>query len=134
MLCCKSNNNFLNHIKIWRKRYKGIPFRHKSPGGNCPSGLHLCDSCTLSQQVTHGITVDALQYLLVVVVRVRLHQRQSVEALPAQSVKSLIDPVAEVEGCIVPTLCPVGHQVDGDDASAALAAALERSPLDFPKL
>ena len=69
-----------------------------------------------------------------VVVRVRLHQRQSVEALPAQSVKSLMDPVAEVEGCIVPALCPVGHQVDGDDASAALTAALERSPLDFPKL
>ena len=69
-----------------------------------------------------------------VVVRVRLHQRQSVEALPAQSVKGLMDPVAEVEGYIVPALCPVGHQVDGDDASAALAAALERSPLDFPKL
>ena len=106
----------------------------KSPGGNCPSGLHRCDSCALSQQVTHGIAVDALQYLLVVVVRVRLHQRLPVEALPAQSVKSLIDPAAEVEGGIVSALCPVGHQVDGDDASAALAAALERSPLDFPKL
>ena len=69
-----------------------------------------------------------------VVVRVRLHQRQSVEALPAQSVKSLIDAVAEVEGGIVSALCPVGHQVDGDDTSAALTAALERSPLDFPKL
>ena len=69
-----------------------------------------------------------------VVVRVRLHQRQSVEALPAQSVKSLIDTVTEVEGGIVSAFCPVGHQVDGDDASAALAAALERSPLDFPKL
>ena len=45
-----------------------------------------------------------------------------------------MDPVAEVEGYIVPALCPVGHQVDSDDASAALAAALERSPLDFPKL
>ena len=96
--------------------------------------LHRCDSCALSQQVTHGIAVDALQYLLVVVVRVRLHQRQSVDALPAQSVKSLIDAVTEVEGGIVSALCPVGHQVDGDDASAALAAALERSPLDFPKL
>lgn len=69
-----------------------------------------------------------------VVARVRLHQRQSVEALPAQSVKSLIDTVTEVEGGIVSALCPVGHQVDGDSASAALAAALERGPLDFPKL
>ena len=40
--------------------------------------------------------------------------------------------MAEVEGCIVPALCPVGHQVDGDDASTALAAALERSPLYLP--
>ena len=58
----------------------------------------------------------------------------SVEALSTQSVKSLIEPMAEVEGCIVPALCPVGHQVDGDDASAALAAALERSPLYLPEL
>ena len=42
--------------------------------------------------------------------------------------------MAEVEGCIVPALCPVGHQVDGDDASTALAAALERSPLYLPEL
>ena len=69
-----------------------------------------------------------------VVVRVRLRQRQPVEALPTQSFKSLIDAVAEVEGGIVSALCPVGHQVDSDDASAALTAALERSPLDFPKL
>lgn len=106
----------------------------KSPGGNCPSGLHRCESCVLSQQVTHGISVDALQYLLVVVVRVRLHQRQPVEALPTQSFKSLIDVVTEVEGGIVSALCPVGHQMDGDSAPAAPAAALERSPLDFPKL